>query len=218
MDRLRGLGRPLAGERRRGPDRLRAAGALHLLESAAGGAQRPIPITVPTDGLHSRPGRVSAASNIERFDLSPTGKRLAVAARGELFSVPVEKGATRTLLGTAGAHEKWPAWSPDGKTIAFISDATGEEEIWTVEQAGSDPPVQLTERGRARRYNPVWSPDGGRIAFSDKDGGLFVVTVADRSVVEVANERYGQANDYGWSPRGGHLAFSLNDEGGFSSI
>ena len=68
------------------------------------------------------------------------------------------------------------------------------------------------------RYNPSWSPDGSRIAFSDKEGRLFVVTVADKAIVEVADEKHGQVNDYVWSPRSGHLAMSLNDAGGFSSI
>ena len=194
------------------------AGTLHLLDTGGDGAPVPIGITVPTDGLHSRPSRVSAARNIEHFDISPTGKRLVFAARGELFSAPVEKGVTRTLIATAGAHEKWPAWSPDGTQIAYISDASGEEEIHVVSQGGGEAPVQLTERGQAMRYNPLWSPDGDQIAFSDKEGRLFVLTVADKALVEVANEKHGQVNDYTWSPRGGHLAMSLNDPGGFSSI
>ncbi len=194
------------------------AGTLHLLDTSGDGAPVPIGITVPTDGLHSRPSRVSAARNIEHFDISPTGKRLVFAARGELFSAPVEKGVTRTLIATAGAHEKWPAWSPDGTQIAYISDTSGEEEIHVVSQGGGEAPVQLTERGQAMRYNPLWSPDGDQIAFSDKEGRLFVLTVADKALVEVANEKHGQVNDYTWSPRGGHLAMSLNDPGGFSSI
>ena len=194
------------------------AGTLHLLDTAGSGTPAPIEITVPTDGLHSRPSRVSAAGNIEHFDISPTGKRLVMAARGELFSVPVEKGVTRTVVGTPGAHEKWPAWSPDGTRIAYISDATGEEEIYVMPQSGGEAPAQLTERGQAMRYDPAWSPDGKQIAFSDKEGRLFVLTVADKTLVEVANEKHGQLNDYRWSPRGGHLAMSLNDPGGFSSI
>ena len=194
------------------------AGTLHLLDTAAGGDPRPIPITVPTDGLHSRRSRVSAAGDIEQWDLSPTGKRAVFAARGELFSAPVEKGATRALHPTPGAHEKWPAWSPDGSRIAFISDASGEEEIHIAPASGSGPPIQLTERGRAMRYRPVWSPDGERIAFSDKDGAVFVLEVEDRSVREIAEEKHFQVTDYTWSPRGGHLAMSLNDETGFSSI
>ncbi len=194
------------------------AGTLHLLDTGAGGGPTPVAITVPDDGLHSRPSRVSAAGEIEHYDLSPTGKRVVIAARGELFSAPVEKGATRTLLASPGAHEKWPAWSPDGSRIAYISDATGEEELYVIAQDGREPATQLTERGRAMRYSPTWSPDGERIAFSDKEGAVWVVTVADQSLVEAANERHGQVQDFVWSPRGGHLAMGLNDDNGFSSI
>ena len=193
-------------------------GALHLLDTRSDEAPRPIPLTVPTDGLASRPSRVSAAGQVEHWGLSPTGKRVVFAARGEIFSAPVENGPTRNLTRTPGAHEKWPAWSPDGSRIAFLSDESGEEEIHLVAAGGGEPAVRLTERGRAMRYRPLWSPDGGRIAFADKDGTLRVVEVETREVVTAAEEKHGQVTDYAWSPRGGHLAMSLNDETGFSSL
>ena len=69
------------------------------------------------------------AALIEQFALSPKGERVLFAARGDIFSAPIEKGPVRNLTHSPGAHDKWPAWSPDGSKIAFISDKSGEEEI-----------------------------------------------------------------------------------------
>jgi tricorn protease len=96
----------------------------------------PISITVPDDGLARRPARVSAGTLVESGALSPKGERVLFGARGDVFSAPVEKGPVRNLTNTSGAHEKWPRWSPDGSKVAFISDQSGEEELWLVAQDG----------------------------------------------------------------------------------
>ena len=178
----------------------------------------PISVTVPDDGLARRPSRVNAGSLIEQYDLSPKGERALFSARGDIFTVPIEKGPVRNLTNSSGAHDKWPAWSPDGSKIAFLSDKSGEEEIWVVPQDGSGPAEQLTTGGKVFRYRLDWSPDGKSIAFSDKDGKLFVLTVADRQLKQIAYDTKGGINDYTWSPRGNFLAFSMNKSNGFSSV
>jgi tricorn protease len=170
-----------------------------------------ISITVPDEGLARRPGRIPAAAQIESVGLSPKGERALFVARGDVFTAPIEKGPTRNLTHSSGAHDKWASWSPDGAQIAFISDTSGEEELYIVNQDGLKPPEQITRGGSAMRYQPEWSPDGKRIAFSDKDGKVYVVTIATRSTVEVADSPHGQIRDYAWSPRGNFLAFSLDD-------
>jgi tricorn protease len=194
------------------------AGELQVLEVKSG-KTTPISITVPDDGLARRPSRISAVSNIETFDLSPKGERALFSARGDIFTAPIEKGPTRNLTHSSGAHDKWPNWSPDGSQIAFISDMSGEEELYIVPQDGSKPPMQITTGGQAMRYQPEWSADGKRIAFGDKDGKIFVVTLADKKITEIVDAPRGQIRDYVWSPSGNYLAFSFATNGnGFSQI
>ena len=192
-------------------------GELEIYDIAGGGSQA-VSITVPDDGLSMRPSRVSASDSIEDFALSPKGERALFVARGDVFTAPLEKGPTRNLTKSSGAHDKWARWSPDGRRIAFISDADGEEEIYLVDQDGSGEPEQLTDGGSAMRYAPEWSPNGAHLAFSDKDGKLYVLEVESRKVREIADNEQGQLRDYIWSPHGGFLAFTLTNPNGFGSI
>jgi tricorn protease len=178
----------------------------------------PISVNVPDDGVNRRPSRVPAGGLIESSSLSPKGERVLFSARGDIFSAPVEKGPTRNLTHTSGAHDRFPRWSPDGAKIAFISDKGGEDEVWVADQDGTAPPVQLTSGGKAMRYAPEWSADGKRIAFSDKDGALYVLTIADKTVTEVARSIGGAILDYEWSPSGHYLAFSMDNRNGFDSV
>jgi tricorn protease len=178
----------------------------------------PVAITVPDDGLARRPSRVAAGNLVEAAALSPKGERVLFGARGDIFSAPVEKGPVRNLTNSSDAHDKWPRWSPDGSKVAFISDKSGEEEVWIAPQDGSGKPEQITTGGKAFRYFPEWAPDGKSLAFGDKDGRLFVLTIADRKLTEVAHSTRGQILDYTWAPRGNFLAFSINGKNGFSPI
>jgi len=177
-----------------------------------------ISINVPTDGVARRPTHVSAAGLIENASLSPKGERVLFAARGDIFSAPIEKGPTRNLTMTPGAHDKWPRWSPDGSKVAFLSDKSGEEEVWITAQDGLSPPEQLTTGGKGMRYALEWSADGKEIAFSDKDGRLWVLTVATRKLAEVAQSHRGVITEYTWSPKGEFLAYVMNSANGFQSI
>ena len=186
--------------------------------SIADGTSRPISITVPDDGLAMRPARVSAAGQIQDAELSPKGERALLVARGDVFTVPIENGPVRNLTRSSSAHDKWARWSPDGRRIAYVSDAGGEDEIYLAAQDGSGEPEQLTSGGEGMRYAPEWSPAGTHLASSDKDGRLIVVDVETREVIEVADEARGPLRDYTWSPNGGHLAFSMTDPTDFRSI
>jgi len=123
-------------------------GELHVYDSRDD-QDRPLSIDVPADLTIARPRAVNAADNIEAIALSPGGERLAVAARGEVFNLPVEHGITRNLTQSSSAHEREAAWSTDGRRLAYVSDRSGEEEIYIRAQDGGSPAVQLTS-GSAR--------------------------------------------------------------------
>jgi tricorn protease len=120
----------------------------------------PISINVPTDGLAMRPSRISVSGNVEGWALSPKGQRALFVARGDVFTAPIEDGPTRNLTKSSGAHDKHARWSPDGSKIAFVSDMSGEEEIYVISQDGMGEPEPLTSGSTGMLYWPEWSPDG----------------------------------------------------------
>ncbi len=193
------------------------AGELEIYDTRGGGV-RHLSIVVPDDGLHTRPATVSAAGHVESYALSPAGERALFAARGEVFSAPIEHGPTRDLTRTPGAHERSAVWSPDGRQVAFLSDASGEEEIWLAAQDGLSAPRQLTRGGSERRSGLLWSPDGKQIAFGEKSGWIKLADAATGAIVDVARDRSGNAGDYAWSPDSRWLAFSLQGENNLRSI
>jgi len=175
-------------------------------------------ITVPDDGLWKRTKRISVAQNVRDYSLSPKGERALFVARGDIFSAPIEKGRTRNLTRSPGVHDRVASWSPDGAHIAYISDASGEDELWIVDQNATEPARQLTDGHSARLFDLAWSPKGDRIAFNDYLGRLSVVTVDGGVETLVADDIRGAIGDFEWSPHGGHLAFSLRNDAGISRI
>ncbi|HEX6901539.1 MAG TPA: S41 family peptidase [Thermoanaerobaculia bacterium] len=192
-------------------------GELNVFDTRSG-ASRHLSIQVPSDLLGSRPSQIPVADRIEGVALSPKGERAVFVARGDVFNAPIEKGVTRNLTRTSGAHDRGAQWSPDGRKIAYVSDESGEDEIYLIDALGQGKPEQITKGGKARRYGPEWSPDSKKIAFSDKDRRLYVVTLADKKLVQVAQDRRQEISDHQWSPGGGYLAFSMTDPNNFRSI
>ncbi len=192
-------------------------GELQILDTKAK-KSTPISIAVNDDGLYKRPSRISVANNIEDYQLSPKGERALFCARGDIFTVPADKGPTRNLTASSNAHDKWPRWSPDGSRIAFISDKSGEDEVWTIAQDGATPAEQITNSNKAMLYAPEWSPDGKRIVFSDKDGKISVVVLSDKKQTLIIDAPHGQVRDYAWSPKGNYLSFSMPLDNGNSVV
>lgn len=158
-----------------------------------------IQVLVPDDKPGTRPEYRSVSDWITGADLSPSAKRAVLCARGELFTVPAEKGDVRNITNTPGARERDPAWSPDGKWIAYLSDQSGEYQIHLVAADGRTPARQLTADGKAYRFAPLWSPDSKKLLFSDQTGRLHWVAIADGKFQTIDKSEYGDIGGYGWS-------------------
>ena len=139
--------------------------------------------------------------------LSPSGARVILEARGDLFSVPAKDGQTRALTDTQGVRERAPAWSPDGRRIAYLSDATGEYEIWVRAADGSGEPKPLTKDGAPWKFDPAWSPDGKKLAYGDRKHRLRVVDVESGAIADVDTGAREDLDTYTWSPDSKWLAY-----------
>jgi tricorn protease len=142
-------------------------GQLYLLDLATD-KYKPITVEVATDRATLKP-RLEDVSKMSRdYDVSPSGKRVVLGARGEVFTVPAEHGVTRNLTRSSGVAERFPTWSPDGKLIAYFSDRTGEYELTLRSAEGSGEEQVLTTLGPGFRYRPAWSPDSKKLVFIDQ--------------------------------------------------
>ena len=186
--------------------------------NVSSGKNAKLSINVPNDGLAMRPSRYDASGNIEDFSVSPKGKRALFVARGDVFTVPAEKGSTRNLTNSSTAHDKSARWSPDGAKISFVSDMSGEELIYLIDQDGNGEPEQLTSEGMGMLFVPRWAADGRRLAVGNSEGKLFVINVDGGATTEIADDEFGVITDYTWSPCGGHLAYTLENWNDYNSI
>ncbi len=202
-----------------GPDAIvfENGGQLHLLDLATERSQA-IQVKVPDDLPQVRTEMKSVSNLIQGFSLSPTGQRALFEARGEVFTVPAKHGSVRDLTNTSGVAERDPAWSPDGKWIAYFADATGEYELYLHPSDGKGQPRQLTKDGAAFRYNPLWSPDSKLIVFSDKTGSLYIADVNDGDVTFVDKDEWSTMSSYAWSPDSRWLAYAKNGANGQGNI
>jgi tricorn protease len=186
-------------------------GSIHLVDTASN-ADRTVPIQVHGELANLLPHRANIpAEEIQNANLSPTGARAVFEAHGEIFTVPAEKGDTRNLTQTSGVAERSPAWSPDGKTIAYFSDASGEYQLYLHDQTGFKPPTVIDLGPQPSYfYGPTWSPDSKRIAYTDKHLHLWYVDVPAGKPVLIDTGIYGSfGSDFGqvWSPDSKWLAY-----------
>ena len=164
------------------------AGHIWRYDLATGQATH-VPIDIKEDFDSGRGGLVDAAKHIESVNLAPDGERTIVVARGDLFSVPAKNGTPRNLSKTSGAHERDAVWSPDGKWIAYNSDATGENELYVRSQDGKGEPQQITNGGDTYYYAPKWSPDSKKLLWSDRLQRLRYVDVVSKAVTLVDQDK-----------------------------
>ena len=169
---------------------------------------RKITVYLPGDRDLARKHWVNVAKDATDFDISPEGKRAVLTARGDVFTVPAKDGSIRNLTQTPGIREKYATWSPDGKYIAYVSDRSGEDELYIVPQDGLGKEVRITTDGKVFRLAPVWSPDSSKLLFADKSVRLWYVDVQARQPVLIAQGKYGDVAGYSWSPDSKWVAFA----------
>ena len=197
-------------------------GSIHLFDLATS-ADKTISIQVHGELAGLAPHRVNlSAEEIQNAQLSPTGARAVFEAHGEIFTVPGEKGDTRNLTQTSGVAERDPSWSPDGKTIAYFSDASGEYQLYLQDQTGFKKPTVIDLGPEPSYfYSPTWSPDSKHIAYFDKHLRLWTVDVPAGKPVLVDKSIYGSwGPDFGpaWSPDSKWLAYHRDLENQLRAI
>jgi len=171
-----------------------------------------VPIQIDDDMRTGRGGIVKVGDQVTNYEISPDGKRALFGARGDFFTVPAKNGVIRNITATTGVHERNSKWSPDGKWIAYISDATGEDEIYTRAQDGTGEPLQLTKKSDTYKYQILWSPDSKKILWADRKQRLRYVDVASKDIREVALATAFEFNDYTWSPDSKWIAYARPEE------
>ena len=198
------------------------AGYLHILDPRKTQSTR-LTVGVAADLIETRPRYVKGFRYVRGASISPTGARAALEFRGEIVTVPAEKGDPRNLTVTPAAHERFPVWSPDGKSIACFSDESGEYELQVRSQDGRGEIKKLRMTGAGFYENPKWSPDGKKISFSDNSWSLFWVDVDTGSVKKIGSEYlYGPARaqviSHAWSPDSKWITYTLSNQAYFQTV
>lgn len=167
-----------------------------------------VPVIIADDQTSGRTKLIKVNDQVTSYEISPDGKRALFGARGDVFTVPAKHGNTRNLTATPGVHERDAQWSPDGRWIAFISDRSGEDEIYLLSQDGQGQQVQLTDKADTYKFHILWSPDSQKILWSDKLLRLQYMDITKKEVIEVARAEIGEIRQYAWSPDSRWIAYA----------
>ncbi|MDQ6612719.1 MAG: PDZ domain-containing protein, partial [Gemmatimonadota bacterium] len=189
---------------------LEQAGYIHEL-NPKNGNDKVIPISAVGDFAWMVPQWKDVTARITNMALSPMGRRAAVEARGEIFTVPAEKGDVRNMTSSSGSAEIEPMWSPDGKSVAYFSDKTGEYKLYIAPQDALTPAREITLPDPSRPYAPSWSPDGRHIAFQDSKMRVWLVDVTAGTAIIADTEQHFNAERSivpMWSPDGRWLTYA----------
>ena len=192
------------------------AGYLYKLDPKTRRAEQ-IHITLNAENVYARTVQKHVADDIRSAGFSTDGKRLAITARGEVFDVPVEKGVTRNVTRTPGANERGADWSPNGQYIAYISDRTGETEIYLQPAAGGEP-VQLTTGNDTYIRQLQWSPDSKTVLYTDRKNRIVTVDVATKTKKTVMQNPESEFYEVAFSPDSRWITYTKPASNQFSVV
>jgi tricorn protease len=189
-------------------------GYLYLLDIRTDQSNK-IDVNIPSDRWELRDRIINPKDYIHYVNVSNDGKKVVLEARGDIFTVPTEKGNTVNLSNTAGTREMYPQLSPDGKWAAFFSDKTGEYQLY-IQKASGGEWIPLTTSLSRTNYHLAWSPDGTKILFGNKDFAIFYIDVTTKELIKIDESRqmkndefYWEISDYNWSPDSKWICYSF---------
>jgi len=166
-------------------------GYIYKMDAASKKPEK-VNVTLASDNVYARSEIKDGSKYITSASLSPKGERMVVTARGEVFNIPVDKGVTKNITRTPGAHERDAQWSPDGKHIAYISDATGETELYLQDSEGGEP-TQLTKNNDTYIRTFQWSPDSKKIVYTDRKNRINLLDVSNKQLTTISQSLLGEA-------------------------
>ncbi|HVP57554.1 MAG TPA: S41 family peptidase [bacterium] len=175
-------------------------------------------IDVPSDRAELRPRYINPAKFVSDFEISPEGRRIAFCSRGDIEIVPAKEGRLIDVSSGSDVRAKDPRWSPDGKWLAYISDATGEEEIYAVDAEHKDEAKQITKSTNIWKFPAVPSPDGKKLAYADATFKLFILDRDSGKATLVDTSDVWEIDQYAWSPDSKWLAYAKPEDFRFNSI
>jgi tricorn protease len=177
-----------------------------------------VKIIIAEDFASGRPVLKDVSKNITNFDISNDGKRALFGAHGDVFTVPEKYGESRNLTQSSGIHERDSKWSDDGKWISYISDKTGEDEIFIQAQDGSQPAVQITSGSSDYKYQPYWSPDSKKLLWSDRNQTLHYIDIDTKVTTNIDIDSIFEIREYAWSPDSKWITYTKNSNNRFQQI
>jgi tricorn protease len=186
------------------------AGYLHVLDPKTNKAEQ-LTINAAGDFPWMMPRFEDATVRMTNVAISPTGKRVVVEARGEIFTIPADKGDIRNITNSSASAERQPAWSPDGKWISYFSDKSGEYKLVIESQDGVGTPREIGFSKASFYYSPVWSPDSTKLLYTDTNLNVWVMDVASGQAKIVGNDPWMVPNRTlapSWSPDSKWVAFA----------
>ncbi|GAB1372206.1 S41 family peptidase [Candidatus Kapaibacterium sp.] len=180
-------------------------GYIYLMDLATEQIKK-LDIIIQSDFATIRPKLENLKNRISNADLSPNAKRALISARGNIYSVPASKGNIENLTNEQGVHNRSAVWSPDGKWIAYISDKSGNDEIYLMKPDGSDK-MQLTTNGKFYRYNIKWSPDSKMLLTYDNTRAFTMIDIVTKKQTQITKGKIWNISDFEWSPDSKWIAY-----------
>jgi tricorn protease len=184
----------------------------------AGGQTQPIPIRLELQSIQARPQWKDASKNLTAAHLSPTGKRVLITARGDIFSVPVKDGSVRNLTASSGVRESDAVWSKDGQRIAYLSDEGGSQALWVRDAVGLEKPIRHTLGNMGYFTLLGWSPEARRVVFQDNHLRLYAIDLVTDTVALIDTSPRRHSFHVEFSPDGQWIAYTVVGENYFTRV